>query len=223
MIVRVPNQAGDEMAVLARAVPVVRAADVDLLIEFAGADNGNRYGNPVIQRRRHPCVVSASGGARHADALGIDFLPRQQVLDRALRFVFREALLGDPGEQGRRAALNLGHTIGHGLETTSKFELLHGEAIAIGTIAEARVAERIGLAKAGVADRIERVTERVNLPTRFAGLDIEEIVTVMQADKKKKGGRLKYALPRDIGDVVIGASVKDDVLVEVLNEMKESA
>lgn len=129
----------------------------------------------------------------------------------------------DPFEKGRRAALNLGHTIGHGLEAASKFELLHGEAIAIGTIAEARVAERIGLARTGVADRIERVTDRVNLPVRYSNLDIEEIVTLMQADKKKHGGRLKYALPRDIGDVAIGVNVKDEVLIEVLNEMKESA
>jgi len=129
----------------------------------------------------------------------------------------------DPFEKGRRAALNLGHTIGHGLEAASKFELLHGEAIAIGTLAEARVAERIGLARTGVADRIERVTDRVNLPVRYSNLDIEEIVTLMQADKKKHGGRLKYALPRDIGDVAIGVNVKDEVLIEVLNEMKESA
>ncbi len=129
----------------------------------------------------------------------------------------------DPFEKGRRAALNLGHTIGHGIESASKFELLHGEAIAIGTVAEARVAERIGLARSGVADRIERVTERVDLPTRFANLDIEEIITLMRSDKKKQGGRLKYALPRDIGDVVIGVDVKDDVVREVLIELKEQA
>ncbi|MBI5563430.1 MAG: 3-dehydroquinate synthase [Chloroflexi bacterium] len=129
----------------------------------------------------------------------------------------------DPFERGRRAALNLGHTIGHGIESASKFELLHGEAIAIGTIAEARVAERMGLARSGVADRIERVIERVDLPTRFVGLDIEEIIALMQADKKKKGGRLKYALPRDVGDVVTGVNVNAEVVVEVLTEMKESA
>lgn len=134
-----------------------------------------------------------------------------------------DVVRADPFEHGRRAALNLGHTIGHGLEAASKYELLHGEAIAIGLIAEARVAERIGLARSGLAERIEHVIERVNLPTRYAGLEIEEIVALMQSDKKKKGGRLKYALPRDIGDVVIGANVKDEVLVEVLNEMKESA
>ncbi len=134
-----------------------------------------------------------------------------------------EVVREDPFEQGRRAALNLGHTIGHGLETASKFELLHGEAIAIGTIAEARVAERIGLARSGVADRIERVTERVDLPARFVDLDIDEIILLMRSDKKKQSGRLKYALPRDIGDVVICVDVKDDVVREVLIEMKEQA
>jgi 3-dehydroquinate synthase len=129
----------------------------------------------------------------------------------------------DPFEQGRRAALNLGHTIGHGLEAASKFDLLHGEAIAIGTVAEARVAERIGLARLGVAERIERVIERVDLPISFTDLDIDEIVTLMRSDKKKQGGRLKYALPRDIADVVIGVDVQDDVVREVLTELKERA
>ncbi len=129
----------------------------------------------------------------------------------------------DPFEQGRRAALNLGHTIGHGIEAASKFELLHGEAIAIGTVAEARVAERIGLARSGVAERIERVIERVDLPTRYADLDIDTIVALMRSDKKKQGGRLKYALPRDIGDVVCGVDVKDNVVCDVLTEMKEPA
>ncbi len=119
--------------------------------------------------------------------------------------------------------MNLGHTIGHGIESASKFELLHGEAIAIGTVAEARVAERIGLAQSGVADRIERVTERVDLPTRFVDLDIDEIITLMRSDKKKQGGRLKYALPRDISDVVCGVDVKDDVVRDVLIELKEPA
>ncbi|HZY43039.1 MAG TPA: 3-dehydroquinate synthase [Anaerolineae bacterium] len=129
----------------------------------------------------------------------------------------------DPFEKGRRAALNLGHTIGHGLESASKFGLLHGEAIAIGTVAEARAAERIGLARSGVADRIERVIERADLPTRFVDLDIDTIIALMRSDKKKQGGRLKYALPRDIGDVVIGVDVKDEVVREVLIEMKEQA
>jgi 3-dehydroquinate synthase len=79
------------------------------------------------------------------------------------------------------------------------------------------------LARSGVAERIERVIKQVDLPTRFVGLDIEEIIGLMQSDKKKRGGRLKYALPRDIGDVVIDVNVKDEVLAEVLAEMKEQA
>lgn len=145
-----------------------------------------------------------------------------EMMRRAIQ-VKVDVVQEDPFEQGRRAALNLGHTIGHGLEAASKFELLHGEAIAIGLVAEARLAERIGLARSGVAERIEHVIERVDLPTRFVDLDIAEIVGLMQADKKKTGGRLKYALPRDIGDVVIGVNVKDEVVVDVLNEMRESA
>jgi 3-dehydroquinate synthetase len=70
----------------------------------------------------------------------------------------------DPYERGLRMALNLGHTIGHGVELASDFRLRHGEAIAIGTVAEARLAENLGLAEAGLADRIAAVLQNLGLP-----------------------------------------------------------
>jgi 3-dehydroquinate synthase len=127
----------------------------------------------------------------------------------------------DPFEKGRRAALNLGHTIGHGIEAASNYALRHGEAIAIGLIAEAKVAERVGLARGGLSDRIERVIERVELPARCADLDPTTIMAWMRSDKKKQRGRLKFALPRDVGEVIVGVSVDDDVVRAVLDDMKE--
>jgi 3-dehydroquinate synthase len=121
----------------------------------------------------------------------------------------------DPFERGERAILNVGHTIGHGVEAASHFELRHGEAIAIGLIAEARLAERIGIAESGLADRIEKVIQKSQLPTRFDG-DPEEVRTLMQNDKKKSRGKLKFALPKKIGEAVWGIEVNEDVLMEVL-------
>jgi len=121
----------------------------------------------------------------------------------------------DPFERGERAILNVGHTIGHGVEAASHFELRHGEAIAIGLIAEARLAERIGIAESGLADRIEKVIQKSQLPTRFDG-DPEEVRTLMQNDKKKSRGKLKFALPKKIGEAAWGIEVNEDVLMEVL-------
>jgi shikimate kinase / 3-dehydroquinate synthase len=116
----------------------------------------------------------------------------------------------DPYEQGIRAALNLGHTVGHGVELASGFKLRHGEAVAIGMVAEARMAERIGLAKAGLADEIAAVLKIVGLPTEIpAELDRNKIIGAMTRDKKKAGGVVKFALPVAIGDVSIGIVIKD--------------
>ncbi|MBI5712546.1 MAG: 3-dehydroquinate synthase [Chloroflexi bacterium] len=126
-----------------------------------------------------------------------------------------EVVQRDPFEKGERAILNVGHTIGHGVEAASHFELRHGEAIAIGLIAEAQLAERIGIAEAGLADRIEKVIQRWRLPTRFDG-DPEDVRALMQSDKKKSRGKLKFALPKKIGEAVWGVEVDEDVLMGVV-------
>ncbi len=68
-----------------------------------------------------------------------------------------DLIQADPYEKGRRAALNLGHTVGHALELVSGYRLSHGEAVAIGLVVEARLAEDLGLARYGLAQRISAV------------------------------------------------------------------
>ena len=142
----------------------------------------------------------------------------REVVVRALR-VKVDIVRADPFETGRRAALNLGHTIGHAIEAASHYSLRHGEAVAIGLIAESKIAERIGLAAPGLSERIESVVRRAGLPTRYRDVDPESIGSMMRSDKKKRSGRLKFTLPRDIGDVVVGIDVDDEVVREVLREM----
>lgn len=125
----------------------------------------------------------------------------------------------DPFERGRRATLNLGHTIGHGVEAASEFRLRHGEAVAIGMAAEARLAERLGLAEAGLAERIIHTLELTGLPTAAPGLDAGRIRTLMSSDKKKAGGKLKFALPKRIGEVVWGVEVEEGLLGEAVREV----
>ncbi len=141
-----------------------------------------------------------------------------EQLERAIRVKIR-VVEADPFERGQRAALNLGHTIGHGVEAASEFAFLHGEAVAIGLSAEAHLAERLGLAEAGLADRLDRVLSRVGLPTRCPGLAPERIRALMSADKKKAGGRLKFALPRRLGEVTWGIDVDEAALREALTAL----
>jgi 3-dehydroquinate synthase len=116
----------------------------------------------------------------------------------------------DPYEKGLRQALNLGHTIGHGLEMASDFRLSHGEAVAIGTVAEARLAEAIGLAEPGLAEQIRAVLDGLDLPTEIpAGLSRERIALAMQLDKKRAAGHVRFALPVRIGEIRTGVVVEN--------------
>ena len=108
----------------------------------------------------------------------------------------------DPLEKGVRGKLNLGHTVGHAVEVVSDFRIQHGEAVAIGTVEEARLAVRLGLAPADWPDRVAAPFARVGLPTALpAGCTFESLVPVMKRDKKKKGGVVRFALPCAPGDV----------------------
>lgn len=115
----------------------------------------------------------------------------------------------DPYEQGIRAALNLGHTVGHGVEKVSGFEIRHGEGVAIGMVIEARMAEKIGIAESGLADKIATMLDAVGLPTEIPpDLDRQAIIDVMKLDKKRARGQVLFALPTKIGDVKVGVEVE---------------
>ena len=108
----------------------------------------------------------------------------------------------DPYEKGFRAALNLGHTVGHAVELVSQFKLRHGEAVAIGTVVEARYAERIELAQPGLADTIAETMSALGLPTHIPDdMSREDIIRTMRVDKKKSAKAIRFALPVKIGKV----------------------
>jgi shikimate kinase/3-dehydroquinate synthase len=137
---------------------------------------------------------------------------------RALR-VKIAAIEEDPFEGGRRAVLNLGHTVGHALEKLSGFELRHGEAVGIGMLAAARIAAKRGLADPGLVTRIENLLSAWNLPTRCPPLDPDQVWRAMAHDKKRRGGRLRWVLPIAVGDVRIVDDVPPDVVNAVLLSM----
>lgn len=108
----------------------------------------------------------------------------------------------DPYEKGIRAALNLGHTVGHAVELVSRFELRHGEAIAIGTVAEAKYSTRIGLAGDGLVEAVEETLSGLGLPIQIPDeMPHAEIIRAMRMDKKKNAKAIRFALPAEIGKV----------------------
>jgi 3-dehydroquinate synthase len=128
----------------------------------------------------------------------------------------------DPRETGLRKTLNFGHTIGHAIEQASGYALLHGEAVAIGMVLEARLAERIGVAAPGTSREIERVVRAAELPVaRPATLSAQAVLDATRHDKKARSGAVAFALPATIG-AMAGAErdwaieVGDSLVLEVL-------
>lgn len=125
----------------------------------------------------------------------------EQIVKRAMA-VKIQIIEEDPYEKGLRAALNLGHTVGHAVELVSKFRLRHGEAVAIGMVAEAKLAERLSVASKGLSDMIAGVLSDLGLPVHIPqNLPREEIIKTMRADKKKNAKAIRFALPAEIGKV----------------------
>jgi len=122
----------------------------------------------------------------------------------------------DPFEQGRRAVLNLGHTVGHALEKLSGFALRHGEAVSIGMVAAARIAAELDQAAPSLAGRIEAVLSAWGLPVQCPPFDADAIWEAMAHDKKRRGQSLRWVLPRAIGEVEITEDVPPQVIKSVL-------
>lgn len=109
----------------------------------------------------------------------------------------------DPFEKtGERMKLNCGHTVAHAVETATRYSVSHGEAVAIGCVEEARLAERLGLAEHGWADEVSAMFEAAGLPTRLPdGMTFESLWPLMKGDKKREGATVVFALPCGWGDV----------------------
>jgi 3-dehydroquinate synthase len=134
-----------------------------------------------------------------------------------------EVVAADEREHGRRKILNFGHTLGHAIEMASGYQLLHGEAVAIGMSLESEIAERIGVAEKGTALRVRAAATAAGLPVVVpSGIDPADILAATRSDKKARGGRVEYALPASIGTMAGAGSgwgivVSDDVVLGVLD------
>lgn len=139
----------------------------------------------------------------------------EEVVKRAMAVKIK-VIEEDPYEKGTRAALNLGHTVGHAVELVSKFKLSHGEAISIGMAAEAKYAARVGLTGQSTVDAIVSTLSTLGLPIQIPDeIPREEIIRVMRVDKKKNAKSIRFALPVEIGKVEL---VNVDDLESVLDD-----
>lgn len=122
----------------------------------------------------------------------------------------------DELDMGLRNILNYGHTVGHAIESVSGLTIWHGEAVAIGMIIEARISYRLGVMSKNDVARLNEVITRAGLPTEPPELDADEVVQAIRHDKKIIQGKIKFALPRKIGEAFITDEVSTSLVKESL-------
>ncbi|WP_019138342.1 3-dehydroquinate synthase [Peptoniphilus timonensis] len=127
-------------------------------------------------------------------------LDYEKVIYKSLNIKL-EFVKDDERDKGKRQKLNLGHTIGHGIESLSNYKLNHGESIGIGTIYMARASYKLGLTKDNFYKDLISAYENHKLPTHY-DFDTEEILEILKHDKKIKNNLINVIIPVKIGEVI---------------------
>ncbi len=158
-----------------------------------------------------------------------------QLLERDMAFLKRmitqavrikaKIIEADEKEQHERATLNFGHTIGHALEKLTQYELLHGFAVGLGMLVEAKISEILGILSLHSYYQIQSTLAKIGIQAKQLQLfDIEAIIQATRLDKKNKGGKVRYPLLSDLGKVyqernIFTHPVDDDVIKAALSSL----
>lgn len=131
---------------------------------------------------------------------GLSF-DREKVIQRCVELK-RDVVMEDEFDTGARMKLNLGHTIGHGVEARSSFSLSHGKSVAIGMAIVARAAESMDMCSADTCKQILDQIHLFGLPSE-TDYPVEDIYQYTLSDKKRSGGNVSLIIPRSIGNCEI--------------------
>jgi len=127
----------------------------------------------------------------------------------------------DEKDSGLRAILNYGHTVGHAVESASEFKVGHGTAVAIGMLAAAKIANRMGMLDKNELLGLNRLIQRAGLPTKMPDLKVEEVVQAITHDKKILRGKVRFILPKSLGSVFITDEVSLSLVEQILVDWNE--
>lgn len=159
------------------------------------------------------------------DILALDKEACEHIAEENCRIKY-EVVMKDERESGLREVLNLGHTVGRAIETVSGYELLHGEAVSIGMVAEVKLAYRLGYVSAEERDEVIALFAKAKLPVAIPDyIDREALVKKLYTDKKVRDGRLRFVIQKGIGNVVefekgvFATPIEESVAREIIMDM----
>lgn len=153
--------------------------------------------------------------------LGLDMGLVESMVHRCIEYKIK-VVLEDERDFGKRAVLNLGHTVGHGIEAAGRYEAYsHGEAVALGLIAAMWLSEMVLSLSSDYSVRLTALLDRAGLPTRLKGIDPEEVLAVMASDKKADDISANMVLLKDIGSPLINCDVEAGMLRRAVEGLAE--
>ncbi|MEW6921187.1 3-dehydroquinate synthase [Trueperella pyogenes] len=123
---------------------------------------------------------------------------RFELIARSVQ-VKADVVAADLRESGQREFLNYGHTLAHAIESASSYTVRHGEAVAIGCVFAAALAEAVGVAPAGIAAQHREILTKLGLPISYSGVSRGQLLGIMASDKKVRGSRLRFVVLSDLG------------------------
>ncbi len=127
----------------------------------------------------------------------------------------------DEKENGIRAALNYGHTFGHVIENETNYDTyLHGEAVGIGMMMANNLAVRIGNMTQEEANRVESVLKKYDIPTAYSIKDVEDFYEHFFLDKKSLDNKIKFIIPKGIGNCEITSAISKEDVIATLKDFK---
>ncbi|MDO8684277.1 MAG: 3-dehydroquinate synthase [Armatimonadota bacterium] len=156
--------------------------------------------------------------------LALDAETVAQIISRSCE-IKAGVVAADERESGLREILNFGHSLGHGIETAAGYgRYRHGEAVSIGMVGEAHIAERMGIAERGVTEAIRQILASAGLPTALSStVSLDAVLTSLALDKKARQGKVRFALPTRIGAVVRRDDITQDMVMEALLALKDGS
>lgn len=156
--------------------------------------------------------------------LAKDYSSLEYIIFHSCR-IKKEVVEKDPLEEGLRAILNYGHTIGHAVEKLMQYSLLHGECVALGMLSAGRIAVDRGLMSEKELEEMKKILSDYKLYRKISVSEVsfsrEDVLAATKSDKKMQGGRIKFVLTADIGRAEIYKDITDEELMLGINEIIE--
>jgi 3-dehydroquinate synthase len=153
----------------------------------------------------------------------IDEVPEPALLRRiTARSTYLKSLVvsADPQEQGLRAILNYGHTIGHAIETVTGYQQwMHGEAVSVGMTAAGRIARELGIMELSLFERQTDLLRDFGLPISAPGLNPDAIIEAMSRDKKVVDGKARFVFISEVGKAIVHTDVPDSLIRDAVQRV----